>query len=386
MSCIKSQLAPSKTNPCVVLSCGVTLPRSIGCDDMAEWVKRDFGKGEIDRVGELLVPWWKGLAPEPAILGEAYGIIQNWRTSHAMPLLTFRIGLAQRAKRVEPKAVIAQRLKRFSSVMKKLAREPNMKLSQMQDLGGCRAIMSNIEAVEKLYGLYREQDADLFQSEGGLKCYDYIRNPKSDGYRGIHVVGRYNARVQKNEPWNGHRIEIQLRSQLQHAFATAVETVTTFTRTPLKFGSGPQEWRRFFSLMGSALAIREGTALVSGTPTNQADLIKELRELTRKLKVRSRLRGWTSALKAMPKRNIIDASWLLLVLDVSGNTIRVTGYSDRKEASEAVAAIETSPQADQLDAVLVWVNSARGLRRAYPNYYADTTAFLEALSTALRPA
>jgi hypothetical protein len=54
-----------------------------------------------------------------------------------MPLLTFRMGLTKRAKRVESEALIAQRLKRFSSVMNKLSREPTMKLSQMHDLGGC---------------------------------------------------------------------------------------------------------------------------------------------------------------------------------------------------------------------------------------------------------
>lgn len=74
---------------------------------------------------------------------------------------------------------------------------------------------------------------------------------------------------------------------------------------------------------------------------------------------------------------------MLLALDVSGNTIKVTGYTDRKEAAEAVAALETTPESG-VDAVLVWVNSIKGLRRAYPNYYADTTAFLEALSIALK--
>lgn len=353
---------------------------------MAEWVKREYTKGEIDRLGTLAVPWWTGRVhpnnfPE---LADAYTAIQNWRTSHAMPLLTFRMGLSKRAKRIEPNPVIAQRLKRFASVMNKLAREPNMKLSQMQDLGGCRAIMSTTEAVQDLYDLYRGGEADLFEHEGGMKCRDYIQNPKDDGYRGIHVVGRYRARVATNEPWNGHRIEIQLRSQLQHAFATTVETVTTFTREPLKFGAGPLEWRRFFSLVGSAFAARENSPLVQGTPTDQNELQRELRELVKALKVRPRLRGWTGALKQFPKHNALDANWLLLVLDVSGNTIKVIGYSDRRKAAEAVAEVEKSQPVTGVDAVLVWVNSIRKLRKAYPNYYADTTAFLEALTIALK--
>src|SRR6266446_5577348 len=58
-------------------------------------------------------------------------------------------------------------------------------------------------------------------------------------------------------------------------------------------------------------------------------------------------------------------------------------YPNREEASRAVAEIKKSKRTD-LDAVLVWVNSVKALRAAYPNYYADTTAFLEALSVALQ--
>jgi len=220
--------------------------------------------------------------------------------------------------------------------------------------------------------------------EGMMKCYDYIRRPKPDGYRGIHIVGRYVAGIPKNETWNGHRIEIQLRTQLQHAFATAVETVTTFTRTRLKFGSGPDDWRRFFSLMGSAIALREDTPLIPNTPDNKAELVDELRGLTKSLRVRQRLRGWTAALKTFPRRNLDGAKWLLLVLNVPANTIQVTGYTDRQEASEVIADIEKSKDADELDAVLVWVNSAKDLRTAYPNYYADTRGFLKAVDEALR--
>jgi ppGpp synthetase/RelA/SpoT-type nucleotidyltranferase len=222
-------------------------------DDMAQWVQREYGKGEIDRAGQYLIPWWTRKVKTLEKITEAYAIIENWRTSHAMPLLTFRMSLANRARRLEPNAIIAQRLKRFVAIMNKLVREPNMKLSQMHDLGGCRAIVSDMATVRRLYNLYGG-DCGLFE-RGRFKCYDYIQNPKSDGYRGSHVVGRYEARAVTNEPWNGQRIEIQLRTQLQHAFATTVETVTTFTKQPLKFGAGPDEWRRFFSLVGSAFAL-----------------------------------------------------------------------------------------------------------------------------------
>jgi|HubBroStandDraft_1064217.scaffolds.fasta_scaffold407899_2 hypothetical protein len=99
---------------------------------MAEWVQPEYSKGEIDRAGALLVPWWKNPENKPRELGMGYMIIQNWRTSHALPLNSFRVALRRKARQVNPSAIVAQRLKRFSSIMNKLTREETMKLSQMQ--------------------------------------------------------------------------------------------------------------------------------------------------------------------------------------------------------------------------------------------------------------
>ena len=341
-----------------------------------------IARAKSTEAGTLLIPWWARRSKPPDELGHAYEVIQNWRSAHAWPLNAFQMSLRTRTKQVEPKPIVAQRLKRFSSVMNKLAREPNMKLSQMQDLGGCRTIVSSVKKVDQLVDLYLGKHKLLFKSERTLKRYDYIRHPKDDGYRGVHLVGRYYSRSDRYRMWNGQRVEVQIRSSLQHAFATAVETVTTFTRTPLKFGSGPTDWRRFFALMGSALAHREGTTMVDGTPSNVSELIAELRDVTEELRVIERLRVWAHALKSLPRRNIKTFNWLLLVLDLDANTIRVVGFRDRQKAAAEVASLEQQ-QGKNVDAVLVWVRSARQLRAAYPNYYADTGSFISALELAI---
>jgi hypothetical protein len=206
--------------------------------------------------------------------------------------------------------------------------------------------------------------------------------PKEDGYRGIHIVARYHPRLAERMPWNGQRIEIQLRTKLQHAFATAVETVTTFTRQPLKFGAGPVEWQRFFSLTGSALAVLEKTPTLKSTPEDPTELIAELREVSRELNVTQRLQVWANTVRTLPRKHTKNFKWLLLILDTTQNTVSVTGFQDREEATKAVSEIEKTQQPD-LDAVLVWVNSIKGLRAAYPNYYADTQEFLDVLNTLL---
>lgn len=356
--------------------------------DMAEWTKRAFTKGEIDRAGLLLSEWWRGVDgfSEDAI-DEALDVAQNWRTSHSYPLNAFQVNLRSRARRVESDVLVAQRLKRFSSMMNKLVRQPNMKLSQMQDVGGCRAILSDTTAAKRLAGLYPGfGDPRLFASESVVEVDDYVSKPKGDGYRGIHVVGRYSARSEPKQHWNGQRIEVQIRSKLQHAFATAVETVTTFTREPLKFGSGPESWRRFFSLMGSAFADIEKTPPVPGTPTRHSELVAELSHHARELQVQHKLTGWTDALKALPKRHIKGAKWMLLMLNTATNTVSVVGFTDRAEADRRLVEIEQSKSGKQrhIDAVLVWVKDAKMLRAAYPNYYADTKHFLGVLDAVLK--
>lgn len=345
---------------------------------MATYAQRRFGKGEIDRAGETLLKWW--LSPDLNLSSEpyhtAYWIVQNWRDCHAFPLVVFQRVLRKRAKEIDPKATVAKRIKRLPSIMNKLEREEQMKLSQMQDLGGCRAIVADVLTVYQLYESYIQIDESA-PPPWTIKCHDYIKNPKVDGYRGIHIVGRYTARHDKHKPWEGQRIEIQLRSKLQHAFATSVETVTTFTRHRLKFGGGPDDWRRFFTLMGSALAYGEGT------PTDQEELAAELRKLARELRVRPRLQGWTRALTQLRRKNIKDYQWLLIVLNVKDNSIEVTGFKDSHEASTAISEIEKLRNQD-VDAVRVWVSSITELKEAYPNYYADTREFLKALNIATR--
>jgi RelA/SpoT family protein len=362
--------------------------------DMAEWVRRRFTNGEIDRAGRVLAEWWGGLPTtrlenqsqeQQDKIADAWHVANNWRACHAYPLNAFQVNLRLRARRVEKGALIAQRLKRMSSMLNKLERQANMSLSRMHDLGGCRAIMSDTDAVHRVVELYCGSDPQFPIFESHMRVYDYIRSPKPDGYRGIHLVGKFFARTEERQHWNNQRIEIQVRTDLQHAFATAVETVTTFTSQPLKFGGGQDQWKRFFSLMGSAIALREGQPPVPSTPTDEKELARELKDYADSLKVRKRLTTWTKALTAIPRRHIKGAKWLLLVLDVKANTISVVGFADRAKADVAVSRIEQRRQGSKLDAVLVWVNSARHLRQAYPNYYADTKEFLKALNEALRP-
>lgn len=181
----------------------------------------------------------------------AAGIMGNWRSSHSYPLHALKMTLRRRARRLESGALVAQRLKRLPSIVNKLERSQGMKLSRMHDIGGCRAVLTNIQQVRKLVDSYQISRGKNPKTRAEfVKPYDYIAEPKVDGYRSIHLVYKYRSDSELHKCWNGLRIEIQIRSRLQHAWATAVETVDAFSGTSLKTtgGSGSEktDWGRFY--------------------------------------------------------------------------------------------------------------------------------------------
>ena len=82
---------------------------------------------------------------------QALEIINNWRAAHSFPLNTIQVGLRRRARDVDDHALIAQRLKRVPSILQKLRRFPHMKLSRMQDIGGCRAVVDTSAEARKVH-------------------------------------------------------------------------------------------------------------------------------------------------------------------------------------------------------------------------------------------
>ncbi|MBR0995231.1 RelA/SpoT domain-containing protein [Bradyrhizobium japonicum] len=158
-------------------------------------------------------------------------------------------------------------------------------------IGGCRAIVSSAHGVSSLCESYAESDLKHIPQQTD----NYIDNPKESGYRGVHLIYRYHS--DRRQDYNSLKIEMQLRSQFQHAWATAVETVGAFVKQALKSSLGEQEWLRFFALMGGALAFKENTAPVPGTPNAYPDLVKEIKEYARSLEVSTRLRAFAASLQ-----------------------------------------------------------------------------------------
>jgi ppGpp synthetase/RelA/SpoT-type nucleotidyltranferase len=340
-----------------------------------EWATPLYSKRQVDKAGDIL----SGM-----ITGDkdwSLQVVNNWRTAHSFPLNTLQMRLRTYAKNVESSPVVAQRIKRLSSIDAKLQHEETMHLSQMQDIGGCRAVLSNVAATYELRELYNRSN----MRHELVKENDYILEPKVSGYRSIHRVYRYFS--DKKTTYNGLLIEVQIRSQLQHAWATAVETVQTFLKQALKASLGDEDWLRFFVLMGSALAVREGKPLVPNTPTSAAELVRELKEYVTMLKVEEKLRAYHATLRMTDLPEVRGSKYFLLELRPSNGTVKVTAYreKDLSVATDKYLEVEqTFEEPGSDEAVLVSVEHLDSLKRAFPNYFLDTGIFLEAVNTAIK--
>jgi len=226
----------------------LTVEAELDSGSMVTWTTPLYSRKRVDQAGVVYI--------DPASSQQdrelALAVITNWRSSHSFPLNTLQVGLRRRAAEHDPDPTVAQRIKRLPSIRHKLERFHGMQLSRVQDIGGCRAVLSSVESVDAVVGAHKRSR----MKHTLARETDYIRKPQDSGYRGVHLIYRYHS--DKTTAHNGLKIEVQLRSRLQHAWATAVETVGTFTQQALKSRQGEEAWLRFFALMSSAIALREG--------------------------------------------------------------------------------------------------------------------------------
>lgn len=333
----------------------------------------NFTRKQVSRAGSALVDE----AANPAARADALSVLSHWRSCHAYPVNTFQATLRSRLKKVCASALVAQRLKRTPSIIKKLQLNPGMQMARMQDVGGIRAVVETLAQVRRLEELY--VNGALTHELIGID--DYIRSPKPSGYRSLHLIYRY--RNPQNSVYDGLCIELQIRTKLQHAWATAVETIGTFLDQALKSSEGPREWLDYFKLVGAAFSLLEKSPVAEAfVRIPPRDVFKAVSERTAALEVRRKLSAFAVAANAIQTRQS-QGNYHLITLDAESKTVSIRSFGKKRldEASAAYSEAERLAADDSnLQAVLVATNSIDALKRAYPNYFLDTRQFVQALN------
>lgn len=330
-----------------------------------KWIEPQYSKENVKQSGKILL---SGDIYSPDF-DEAFEVFFNWRAAHAFPMQIMLDFMRKNAIRIDKSALAVQRLKRIPSILEKLKREKNMSLSRMDDIAGCRVVLSNSEMVYRVYeNLKRSRTSNICVRER-----DYIENPKNSGYRGIHLVYKYSG---SKDIFHGLPVELQIRSKIQHSWATAVEVVGAFTKQALKASIGDADWLRFFQLAGIQFGKLEGY-----NGLTEQDFM-EFARLTVKLEVFDRLKAFNVAIGKIAEKNTNGAGYYILLLDMERRQIHISRYnkSQLEEATRFYDSEEAKYRNDSTkDVVMVSGRSLIDIKVAYPNYFSDTHLFIENL-------
>ncbi len=292
--------------------------------------------------------------------------IEEWRASHRAVLNTFQAILRTRTKNT--KVIVAQRHKRRNTIIGKLKRYPKMQLARMDDVAGCRVIFPSLKELNEFRSKIHKARFKHKRKNDPNK-YNYILNPKKTGYRGIHDVYSYDVNSASGRNLKGLLVEIQYRTKVQHAWATAVEVIGFITESQPKFEEGDTRYQYAMALASEILA--RSYEDMRGTYANIDDskLVKDFLDIDDELGLLKTFKGLNSV-----KTSINDKKNTILIFSPDGN-LEIKSYRDATEALRVLFKLEEN--LTNSDVVLVKADSSEEVRYAFKNYFTDAKDFIK---------
>jgi len=293
-------------------------------------------------------------------------IIEEWRAAHRKVLNTFQEILRRRTR--FSKAMVAQRHKRRNTIFGKLERFPKMQLARMDDVAGCRVIFPTID---ELYDFRAELHRAKFKHKrkNDIDKYDYIKKPKSTGYRGIHDVYSYDVNSEAGKNLKGLLVEIQYRTNIQHAWATAVEVIGFITESQPKFQEGDKRYQEAMSLASEILARSYENSKGPHENICNLKLVEKFLNVDSELGLLKTLKGLNAA-----DASISEKKNTILIFSENGD-LEIQSFKGATEALRALFQIENDRP--KSDVVLVKADTSEEVRFAFKNYFSDAKEFIK---------
>lgn len=173
------------------------------------------------------------------------------------------------------------RMKRVDSILGKIRREgTHFDLPTLDDVGGCRLIVDTVSDVERAIELIKAGFVEKYGKDVEIHENNYILEPKKSGYRCHHLRIRFPRCEGPN------RVEIQVRTKLQHTWATTVEIFDEANGSSIKSPVGNEEEtplirdvKTLLEIASSLFALEEGRPVVPGTSSDRTELLASLRRI-----------------------------------------------------------------------------------------------------------
>ncbi|HKV34943.1 MAG TPA: RelA/SpoT domain-containing protein [Pyrinomonadaceae bacterium] len=198
----------------------------------------EISKTKIDRLGDRLR---KG-----NIVDDDLRLLDEYRRSFT-EAYEFVVGSIRQQLALEPTGRPA---KSTTSISEKLRRE-SIRLTQIQDIAGCRLVVPEIADQESV-------KASIVEIFSGCIVIDRREKP-SHGYRAVHVIATT----------EGKSVEIQLRTALQQAWAELSEKLADVVDPAIKYGGGDENDKEL--LAEASITIAEEEALEFSALETQRD-------------------------------------------------------------------------------------------------------------------
>lgn len=323
---------------------------------------KNLTKSHIDRIGNTL----RSEPPTTDKYESAILELNRWRESHGA-IMDEYFDLCSNMTRNIKDTTVAQRLKRLPTILDKVQRYPDMNLSRMQDIAGVRVITKDVNDIQSIQ--------EKLQAHGLKACKDYIANPKPTGYRGRHLIFEHSQML----------VEVQLRTKLQHLWATSVETMDMYLGTSFKTSTMDSTyWQQFFALVASAFAyFEEQPVLPQHQDMSISDICKALFKIADRYNLLEQIQTCAFATITVERAEHFGAYYAVISLNLIDRSASIEYYRE-KQYADAVRSYEALER-DFIhrNNVLVAVNNIKKLQTAYPNYFMDLREFVDKIKVML---